>query len=114
VKSISELERHLKSAKHVNALYVDEDHETRVVQHRLKNKTDDWLQQHAAAHRMRFTEIVGKRGKRGWNVVCGTCCSALHGVTTVTALVRHLKSATHLGAKVSAAPTTSERKRPRS
>jgi hypothetical protein len=114
VKSISEFARHLKTVKHVNAISADEDPATRVVQWRNTNKVDAWLQAHAVGHRMRFTEVVGKRGARGWNVVCGTCCSALHHVRAVTTLKRHLQSAVHLGAKVSSAPAISVRKRPRS
>jgi phage FluMu protein Com len=114
VGTIVDLMKHVKSARHVNALSVDEDPETRVVQRRTTNAVDAWLRVHAGAHRMRFTEVVGKRGQRLWNVVCGTCCAALHRISAVPALEGHLKTALHLGAKVSSAPTTRERKRTRS
>jgi hypothetical protein len=108
------LERHVKTAKHVNALSASEDPETRVVQHRMKNKVDDWLQQHAARHKMRFTEVVAQGGARVWNVDCDACGATLRRVRGVTSLEGHLKTAAHLGATLSSAPGTRERKRPRS
>jgi hypothetical protein len=132
--------KHLKSAKHVNALSAEEDPDTRVVQHQKKNSVEEWLQEHAAGHRMRFAEAVGNRRQRAWNIDCDGCGITLSNVGSMRVLLNHLKSAKHvnavsadedhgsrvvqhqkkntfdehLGGTLNAAPATSERKRPRS
>jgi hypothetical protein len=111
---IRDLMQHLKSAKHVNALPGDEDPDKRVVRHLRKSGLDDWLQQHAAGHMMRFTELVDNPGRRAWNVECDACSSTMRRVTAVTVLGLHFMTATHIAAKLSSSSRTQERKRPRS
>jgi hypothetical protein len=114
VKGISDLMKHVKSAKHVNALSADEDVGTRVDQHRRVSSFEGWLQQHATGHRMRFTECAGRQGRRAWNIDCDACASTLHRVSSVKQVEVHLNTAAHVGAKLSAVPATRARKRARS
>jgi hypothetical protein len=98
VMSIAGLVNHLKTAKHVNALSADEDPDTRVLRHRMQSKTDDWLQEHAAVHKLRFTEVVYKRGGRAWNIGCDACGMTLSMVRGICELMQHVKSAKHVNA----------------
>jgi hypothetical protein len=99
VGCIGNLEGHLKSAKHVNALSANDNPATRVVQHRRENRVDTWLQEHAAVHKLRFTEgAAGNQGMRTWNVECDACGSQMSGVRHVSNLKNHLKCAKHVNA----------------
>jgi phage FluMu protein Com len=123
VGGIGDLMKHVKSTKHVNALSAVEDPATRVVLPRTKrHKVADWLQAHAAAHRMRFEEVVNKRGQRAWNIDCDACGTQLSLVTGIAKLEQHT-TAKHINAlsagedpatRVNSAAGARERKRPRS
>jgi phage FluMu protein Com len=94
-----DLEKHLKSAKHVNAMSAGEDPATRVVHPRVKkNKVAEWLQEHAAEHRMRSEEGVGTQGQRVWNIDCDACGTKLSRVGHIRDLEGHVKTAKHVNA----------------
>jgi hypothetical protein len=115
------LERHVVSTKHVNALSADEDPATRVVQHRQKNGTDEWLQEHAAEHHIRFEENIRFAANlkvhrcRNWRVHCDACGWAMAQVSSVAPLKKHVASAKHGDASSKAClAVKAQRKRPRS
>jgi phage FluMu protein Com len=123
VRSMRNLEDHVKSAKHVNAMSAGEDPATRVVlrPRTRKNKLAEWLQEHAAGHRMRCEEGVNKRGDRVWNIHCDACGTKLSMVSGVARLELHLQSAKHVNAMSAtegpasrSTPAVAARKRPRS
>jgi phage FluMu protein Com len=116
------LETHLQSVKHVNAMSAGEDLTTRVVHPRTrKHKVAEWLQEHAAEHRMRSEEAVGKQGRRVWNIDCDACGTKLSRVGNMSILEAHLHSAKHVNAMSAgkdsttrSTPAIAERKRRRS
>jgi hypothetical protein len=88
VGCVRDLELHLK--KHTKALQ----RRFRVGE---KHKVEAWLQDHNAAHMLRFEEVVRNRGRRAWNVNCDACGTQL-SVVCMSDLERHMTSTNHADA----------------
>jgi uncharacterized protein YecT (DUF1311 family) len=93
---------HVDSAKHVAALAFG-----------CAHKVEAWIREHGDA-KMGVEMVLNAKGRRTWNVDCGTCGSKLRGIHSVGKLEAHVKTATHRSAALSSSRATRERKRPRS
>jgi uncharacterized protein YecT (DUF1311 family) len=79
---------HIDSATHVAALESGREPEHKVVA---------WIRDHGDANKMGFEMVLNAKGKRTWNVDCGTCGKKLR-VTDVGHLEKHVDCATHVSA----------------
>jgi hypothetical protein len=90
------LEKHVNSAQHVaNIMSYGEDPATRKMAQR-QHGVDAWLQEHAAAHRMRFEEKRVVKGTRNWSIDCDACGTKIALVHCADQLRCHVNSAKHI------------------
>jgi hypothetical protein len=96
LRHLPTVEAHVNSAQHVaNVMSAGEDPSTRVIAQRT-HAVDTWLQEHAAAHKIRVEEVAVVRGARVWSIDCDACGTKLAPLHDAIKLRRHIKSAKHI------------------